>query len=88
MPGSGFVADPGLAACHAPQWRDHDRDGLGLPPRVDDRTTIAADVLAVSEDLPAPPVLVGASLGGLAALVAVARSGDPVPALVLPVAPG
>jgi pimeloyl-ACP methyl ester carboxylesterase len=48
--------------------------------RLDD---FAADVIAVSQDLPAPPVLVGASLGGLAALVAVARSGDPVPALVL-----
>jgi pimeloyl-ACP methyl ester carboxylesterase len=43
----------------------------------------AADVVAVSRALPAPPVLVGASLGGLAALLAVARTGDPVPALVL-----
>jgi hypothetical protein len=42
MPGSGFVADPGFSACHAPQWRDHDRDGLGLPPRVDDRHGLVA----------------------------------------------
>src|SRR3984957_11741741 len=48
--------------------------------RLDD---FAADVIAVGRTLPTPPVLVGASLGGLAALVAVARSGDPVPALVL-----
>ncbi|HEX4093337.1 MAG TPA: alpha/beta hydrolase, partial [Trebonia sp.] len=48
--------------------------------RLDD---FAADVSAVSRALPAPPVLVGASLGGLAALVAVARTGDQVPALVL-----
>lgn len=48
--------------------------------RLDD---FAADVIAVGRALPTPPVLVGASLGGLAALVAVARSGDPVPALVL-----
>ncbi len=48
--------------------------------RLDD---FAADVIAVSRALPAPPVLVGASLGGLAALVAVARSGEQVPALVL-----
>jgi pimeloyl-ACP methyl ester carboxylesterase len=43
----------------------------------------ASDVTAVSRSLPAPPVLVGASLGGLAALLAVARGGDQVPALVL-----
>jgi pimeloyl-ACP methyl ester carboxylesterase len=43
----------------------------------------ADDVVAVSRTLPTPPVLVGASLGGLAALLAVARSGDQVPALVL-----
>ena len=43
----------------------------------------AADVIAVSRALPAPPVLVGASLGGLAALLAVARTGEQVPALVL-----
>jgi pimeloyl-ACP methyl ester carboxylesterase len=48
--------------------------------RLDD---FAADVIAVSQTLPTPPVLVGASLGGLASLVAVARTGDPVPALVL-----
>ena len=40
-------------------------------------------MVAVSRALPTPPVLVGASLGGLAALAAVARTGDPVPALVL-----
>jgi len=43
----------------------------------------ASDIVAVSRSLPAPPVLVGASLGGLAALLAVARTGDQVPALVL-----
>lgn len=36
----------------------------------------ADDVLAVSAGLPRPPVLVGASLGGLASLVAVAESGE------------
>jgi pimeloyl-ACP methyl ester carboxylesterase len=58
---------------------DSERSAAGRY-RLDD---FAADVIAVSQVLPTPPVLVGASLGGLAALVAVARSGDPVPALVL-----
>jgi pimeloyl-ACP methyl ester carboxylesterase len=48
--------------------------------RLDD---FAADVAAVSRALPTPPVLVGASLGGLAALAAVARAGVQAPALVL-----
>jgi pimeloyl-ACP methyl ester carboxylesterase len=43
----------------------------------------AADVAAVSRALPTPPVLVGASLGGLAALAAVARVAVPARALVL-----
>ena len=43
----------------------------------------AADVAAVSRALPTPPVLVGASLGGLAALAAVARAAVPARALVL-----
>jgi pimeloyl-ACP methyl ester carboxylesterase len=36
----------------------------------------ADDVLALSRSLPSPPVLVGASLGGLASLVAVAEAPD------------
>jgi pimeloyl-ACP methyl ester carboxylesterase len=48
--------------------------------RLDD---FAADVAAVSRALPTPPVLVGASLGGLAALAAVARATVPAAALVL-----
>jgi pimeloyl-ACP methyl ester carboxylesterase len=48
--------------------------------RLDD---FAADVAAVSRALPTPPVLVGASLGGLAALAAVARAAVPAAALVL-----
>jgi pimeloyl-ACP methyl ester carboxylesterase len=34
----------------------------------------AADVLAVARSLPSPPILVGASLGGLSAMVAIAES--------------
>jgi pimeloyl-ACP methyl ester carboxylesterase len=48
--------------------------------RLDD---FAADVAEVSQALPTPPVLVGASLGGLAALAAVARGAVLAPALVL-----
>jgi pimeloyl-ACP methyl ester carboxylesterase len=36
--------------------------------------TFAADVLAITAELPAPPILVGASLGGLASMLAVAES--------------
>jgi pimeloyl-ACP methyl ester carboxylesterase len=36
----------------------------------------ASDVLAVSHALPSPPILVGASLGGLSSLVAVAEASD------------
>jgi pimeloyl-ACP methyl ester carboxylesterase len=44
----------------------------------------AADVVALCRELPAPPVIVGASLGGLAALIAVGESEVPLArALVL-----
>jgi pimeloyl-ACP methyl ester carboxylesterase len=58
---------------------DSDRSPAG-DYRLDD---FAADVTAVSRALPTPPVLVGASLGGLAALAAVARAGVQAPALIL-----
>ena len=49
MPGSGNVAEPGLGRGGARQRRDHDGAGLGLPPRVDDRAAVAADVRAVPD---------------------------------------
>ena len=49
MPGKGTVAEPGLVVVRPGQRRDHDRAGLGLPPRVDDRAAAAADVLVVPE---------------------------------------
>jgi pimeloyl-ACP methyl ester carboxylesterase len=45
--------------------------------------TVATDLVAISESLGVPPALVGASLGGVAALLAVGESGLPVRALVL-----
>ena len=47
MPGTGSVALPGLSVGHAGERADHDRAGLGLPPGVDDRAALAADVLPV-----------------------------------------
>ena len=47
MPGNGCVAEPGFVRRDAGQRRDHDRAGLGLPPRVDDRAALAADVLVI-----------------------------------------
>jgi len=57
------------------QWAPDGDYGMGA---------FASDVLAVSAALPQRPALVGASLGGLASLVAVGESDDPVAtALVL-----
>ena len=39
----------GLERRHSRQRRDHDHPRLGLPPRVDDRRAVAADVLAVPD---------------------------------------
>ena len=47
MPGNANVAEPGLVVVTPGSARDHDLAGLGLPPRVDDRRLVAADVLAV-----------------------------------------
>ena len=47
MPGNGFVAEPGFVGDEAGQRRDHDRAGLRLPPRIDDRAALAADLLVV-----------------------------------------
>ena len=49
MPGIGVCAEPGSSVGDAGQRADHDGAGLGLPPRVDDRGAVAADVLAVPE---------------------------------------
>ena len=49
MPGSGNVAEPGLVVVAPGSGRDHDGAGLGLPPRVDDRAALAADVLVVPD---------------------------------------
>ena len=49
MPGSGNVALPGFSVGRAGQRADHDGAGLGLPPRVDDRAALAADVLPVPD---------------------------------------
>ena len=49
MPGSGRAGRPWLGVLDAGQRRDHDRAGLGLPPRVDDRAALAADHLVVPE---------------------------------------
>jgi hypothetical protein len=45
--GDGYCADPGFERGDAGQRGDHDGAGLGLPPGVDDRAAVAADVLAV-----------------------------------------
>jgi non-heme chloroperoxidase len=45
--------------------------------------SFAADVACIARGLAAPPVLVGASLGGIAALLAVGLGGAPARALVL-----
>ncbi len=50
MPGSGCHRRPGLGRRDAGQRRDHDRAGLGLPPGVDDRSSVAAERIPV----PAP----------------------------------
>src|SRR6185295_14354901 len=40
---------PRFRGGHAGEWRDEDLPGLGLPPRVDDRSATAADVLVIPE---------------------------------------
>jgi non-heme chloroperoxidase len=45
--------------------------------------TVAADLVAISQSFAVPPAVVGASLGGVAALLAVGELGLPVRALVL-----
>jgi hypothetical protein len=46
-PGEGPRRGAGLRRRHAREWRDEDHPRLGLPPGVDDRRAIAADVLPV-----------------------------------------
>ncbi|HEB88125.1 MAG TPA: alpha/beta hydrolase [Deltaproteobacteria bacterium] len=49
-----------------------------------DRTRYADDVIEIAQALPSPPVLVGASLGGIASLMAIHRASRPIArALVL-----
>ncbi len=48
-PGNGRVGRAGLGGEEAGQRGDHDRAGLGLPPRVDDRAAAAADDLVVPQ---------------------------------------
>ncbi len=49
-----------------------------------DRTRYADDVIEIADALPSPPVLVGASLGGIASLMAIHRAPHPIArALVL-----
>ena len=45
--------------------------------------TVAADLVALAASFPVPPAVVGASLGGVAALLAVGEMGLPVQGLVL-----
>src|SRR5439155_6297707 len=45
--GKGLRRASWFRRCDSRQWRDHDRSSLRLPPRVNDRTAIAPDVLAV-----------------------------------------
>ena len=47
MPGNGCVAEPGFVLVMPGQRRDHDHAGFGLPPRVDDRAALAADVVVI-----------------------------------------
>ena len=49
MPGQRTRRRAGLGRGDARQRRDHDRAGLGLPPGVDDRAAVAADVLVVPD---------------------------------------
>ena len=47
MPGSGLVQLPGLVAMAPGSGRHHDAAGLGLPPGIDDRAALAADLAVV-----------------------------------------
>src|SRR6185369_14242747 len=47
--GERFGRRSGLERGHARQWRDHDRAGLRLPPRVDDGAARTADELVVPD---------------------------------------
>ena len=49
MPGNGRVADPGFVRRDARQRRDHDRAGFRLPPGIDDRAALAADVPVIPD---------------------------------------
>ncbi len=49
IPGSGRVAEPGLAAIAPGHRRDHYPAGFGLPPGIDDRTALAADHFVVPD---------------------------------------
>jgi peroxiredoxin len=84
--GSWSGAGPELAAAG---WHVLAVDGRGhgdsdwSPDGLYDLDRFAADVEALARSLPAPPVFVGASLGGMSALLAVGERGAPARAVVL-----
>ena len=47
MPGSGLVQLPGLVGIAPGSGRHHDAAGFGLPPGIDDRAALAADLAVI-----------------------------------------